>query len=327
MSEQATDFAAAMNAASETAGVPTDEELYGGFLRQGDTPAEPEAPAAEQTPAEPEAEPVVAEPVAETLLAGKYKSVEDLVSAYESAQRRLGEQGNEIGQLRTELESRFTQLQSEFRQPVYQPDPGSIDSLLDENPQQVVGLAIQRQDPVLYERAMRSWYEVDPFAANQYHLQAAHQASQQAAQPDIDRAVAAANQAELSQAMATVQTRHPDFAEVVGSLTDPSVLLTTGFPKEVLQGLNGDMQSKEAVFETLYRWQKAEQAGTLREVAAQVAEETAEQNRNDKKAATVASASTTTPPEVPEDEAERLSQAFKDMDLSWRSGWTGQDSR
>src|SRR5690348_4627149 len=96
-----------MREAEAAAGVPPDAETYAQFLPDGgDTPQDevPEeadtAPVAEATEPEPvdEAEAPAEEPP--PLLAGMYKTVEALEQAYSEAQRRLGELGNEVGQLR-----------------------------------------------------------------------------------------------------------------------------------------------------------------------------------------------------------------------------------
>src|SRR4051812_18493311 len=107
----------------EVAAVEPDPETPG---RERDENGRFVAATAEETPAETPAE------TEQRLLAGKYKSPEDLERAYQEAERRLGEQGNELGQYRAYLE----QMQAAQQQQAQQAQAGQIDwaTLLEENP-------------------------------------------------------------------------------------------------------------------------------------------------------------------------------------------------
>lgn len=113
----------------------------------------------EETPAEPAdtVPPVEDETSTEAeqpLLAGKYKTVADLEHAYQEAQRRLGEQGSEIGELR-QLREEFAQLRQEITPAAPQYDAEAVQALLDENPAQIMPTIQQAWQtgnrPLLYQ--------------------------------------------------------------------------------------------------------------------------------------------------------------------------------
>lgn len=244
-------------------------------------PAEPEAEAAPETPADDTPRDEQGRFTQKELIAGKYKSVEELEKAYEHAQRKLGEMGQRLGALENQPE------------PVY--DFSQVDDDTYANPQlaaQHALVAKQQGDALAYERIIQSWGEYDPLGAARFdaRLAAAEQMAQ--VQPQIQSAQQFAHQNELQSALGAVASRHEDFNQVVGSLDEDRLteIVQGGFPTEVLAGLTGGAASKEAVFETLYRWVKAEQADTIARASSDVSASHEAETRQAKQQAAVASA-------------------------------------
>ena len=135
--------------------------------------------------------------------------------------------------------------------------------------------------------------------------------------------------------MDAVRSSHDDFVEVVGTLNEDklSEIIQGGFPSQVLEGLNGNMQSKQAVFETLYRWAKSDLSGALSTAAQTAVAEQQAQARAAKIGAAVATATTGTeaaPPAPVEGQvATLLGEEWDDMksSRSVEKAWTGRPER
>jgi hypothetical protein len=156
-----------------------NDKLQGFFAAetgQSDTareaPEAEEAPAAEaDTTAEAEAETEqprdeqgrflpregeTAEQQEERLLAGKYKTTEDLERAYTELQSLHGRSSQELGELRRAMEERLDALQ-QGQQPQY-----DYEGLIDEDPAYAVQLAYQQRDEAAFRRAWEAWEEMSP---------------------------------------------------------------------------------------------------------------------------------------------------------------------
>jgi hypothetical protein len=146
--------------------------------------------------------------------------------------------------------------------------------------------------------------------------------------PQIQGAQQLSQQAELEKAMRTVAGRHPDdFEQVAGSLDEAGMqkILESGFPTEVMASLfNGGGDDKERALEMLYRWVKSEQAPALVEGAVEAVQASRDDAKAAKVAATVASATTTSPEQVEESEGERLMRVWAEQRPNMRSAWTGR---
>src|SRR4029434_1826560 len=93
----------------------------------------------------------------ERLLAGKYKTVEDLEKGYIEAQSILGETSRaELEELRA-LRDDFSQFRQETQSPQHaRSDPDALGEWLDMNPSQipvVAQAAIEQGNSVLYQQA------------------------------------------------------------------------------------------------------------------------------------------------------------------------------
>ncbi len=336
--EQPPSFEEQMRQAEQASEMPSDEELYGEFMARpepdpetGQTPStsrpvEAEAEQEEQpeTPEEPAAEEAV-EAVAE----------EEKPDPLAELNKKLGQVINDNAELRKQqAEWQQQQYQQQPQQaPITQETLSYFDEYAAEDPVQAVQQAIQLQQPILYERAIRAWHEHDAVAAARFERQAELQVMQQHMQaqfqPQIQSSQALVQQRDLEQAFETVAGRHEDFAQVIGTLDEERAkqIVEGGLPAEILNGLNGDRDAKERVFETVYRWVKAEQAGVFAQASQEIAAQQAEESKQAKIDATVASATTTTPEPVEMTEEERLIQTFKELKPNLRDAWTGRSAR
>lgn len=106
---------------------------------------------------------------AEQLLAGKFKSPEELEHAYTELQSRMGQQGSELGQLRETLEKLNQRLEVPEQEPQFALDQPTIDwfdEQVERSPQAAATWAKENDTSgVLYQRALDYWKEDDPFAA------------------------------------------------------------------------------------------------------------------------------------------------------------------
>ena len=256
-------------------------------VEQTDTVAEPEQPT----------EPAAEEESGEPLLAGKYKTVEELEKAYLEEQQLLGRQGEELGNLR-QLSEQMGELAGRIPEP--QPDrgydPGSLDDYLALNPHQIPQLAqraLETNDQTLYPKAMAAWSEIDPMGALDFHARAVSRAEMAQLRAEMAPALQGMQQVQVRNdfeaAYETKAAQHDDFAQVMSAITDENI---ADFPKEVLAVLQtGDQASKEQVLETLYRWTKAEQAGNLTVAAGEAARQAQQDSRQARADARVATPS------------------------------------
>ena len=234
------------------------------------------------------------------LLAGKYKDVAELERAYQEAQTLIGRQGNELADARA-LRDEFQQLRDQITAPAVQTptyDAGSLDEQFAINPTVIPAYAqqaLESGDNLLYGKAMAAWQEHDAFGAAAFHANAVADAKLAALRDELKPALEGMQRAETNTAFQLAfeakQQQHADFAQVLDTVT-PETL--AGFPRAVLDTLQtGDQQSKEQVLETLYRWQKAEQAGELTQAVTDAAYQQATEAVAAKNGAVVASGSGT----------------------------------
>lgn len=178
------------------------------------------------------------------------------------AQRKLGEQGNELGQQRqenAEYQALIDEL-SGLRQDLTQqrtaqqanvlPDQATIDWLDQEiatNPASAQTYAVQALNAgqtVLYDRIMRGWYETDPYAATTFSNALRFEQMKQELQASAPvRDENTAMQAALSQTLA----EHPEFTQY----TDDLATVIERYPAAAI-GLTGTAEQKKQAIETLF---------------------------------------------------------------------------
>lgn len=317
--------------AEQASGVPSDAEVYGEWLDQ----PEPDESGRVPSPSKPADEAVAAadEPAPET--PQEEPVPEETVEAVEPEKPdQLAELNQKLGVLINEnAEMRKALAEQPVEQPQVRLDEATVnwfDEYTESDPGQAAYWALTNQQPHLYDRAIRSWYDQDPVAAGRYERQveAAQLQAQIAAQMQPSQAVAA--RAQMEEAMNAVASRHDDFGQVLGTLNEAKIaeIVQSGLPVQILElGLAGSREDKERVFETMYRWVKADMAGALVKAASDAPVRSAEEARQAKIDATVATASTTTPPPVEETEGQRQMRVWKEQRPSMREGWEGRDSR
>lgn len=298
--------------AAEEAEAPAGRErdATGKFVAK--TVDEPEA----EAEAEVEGDGDVEETAAEKLLAGRYKTVDDLEAAHEELKRKLSEQGSELGELRA-LRAEFEQLRSSMTtaaQPAY--DRDELDDYLDTNAAalgQIVEHARVNNDGVLYEAAINKWYETNPRQASAYErhfeLQAIRQEQAAVQQPQV-----------LQSATATLAQRYEDFGTVLNTLRDSDDPDALALAREVAAA--PDQAGKERKLGVLYHYLRSQQTGPIREAVAAAAKDEAEQERREKVGATVASAATTPAPKAPLTAEQQIQKEWADMESTYTSGWT-----
>lgn len=306
--------------------------------------AEPE-PTEEAIPEPEEVESIAEIPQEEPerLYAGRYKTVEELEKAVEEKEAFIRSQTDEVGEGRkakAQLELLQEQLAQTRTQPTFAPTPSStIDGLLEQGRYQEAAQLTQ-QNPYLYQQVMEAWSVEAPFAAMDFHAQNREENLQRqiTAQinPQVEAAARLVQQNELANALQVVANAHDDFGEIIGALDENrlSEIIQGGFPQQILEGLTGDLAAKQAVFETLYRWAKADQAGTINQAVQQAVTEQQQRAETAKMQATVASQTTGTSTEQPvkpveEQIAEQLGSEWTELSSvrSLEKGWTGRESR
>lgn len=179
------------------------------------------------------------------LLAGKFKTPEELANAYQQLEAKLGEQGAELGQYR--------QLIEQAQQPQPEPPPQTDDDLArfdtwaEENPVQAAQYALQTS-PQLYERVMDNWYDLDPKTASRFERQLENAAIQQQLQATYGQPLQHVReqrqQEQILEAFADVQTRYPDINNYAQQLQQafeqyPHLLqpLQTGAPHDRVRAI------------------------------------------------------------------------------------------
>lgn len=254
----------------------------------------------------------------ETLIFGKYKTIEEAERAFGHLESKLGEQGTELGETRQRLE-RLEQNASQAAQPQY--DRDRLDEWLDENIVAVPQLADEarrRGDTALFDAAVDKWYEVAPRQAAAYerHIE----------QEQMRRELAAETQAQVTApmrvseaqqtAVASLTGKFNDFAEVMSGMTEEriaEVLHDPTFPAEILLRIDpSDPAAQEQLLGTLYRFVKAEQVGPLSEAATAAVQAAADDARSAKREGTLPSPSGTrvVEPEL-DDAARKVKNAFR----------------
>lgn len=235
----------------------------------------------------------------EELILGKFKSHDELESAYTALEAKLGEQGSELGSLRKLIEDRIPEQQ--YGTQITEEHVTWLDEQVDENPQGAALWAMQN-DPsgALYNRVLDAWYEQAPRAASTFERQlemaALVQHQQQAQQPLVEQF----QQNEFAQAWQAVSDRVP----AINSNVEAIIEVAQGNPDLLMSLQSGSREAKERTIENLHYLALGRQAGTLPEQ--QVATPESSEARAVKLAAATAVASSAGPGEKSESPAATL---------------------
>lgn len=221
-----------------------------------------EFPVAEETPEEVtvavEPEPVVVEaPAVPEKYAGK--TTDELIEMHRNLETRLGAQGQELGELRS-LRSEFDQLKGAIAerdaytpaQPVTQEVVDWVEEAMLGNPHETIAW-VEKNQPLLKDRALQTWAAVDPYAASTYNTQKllAEQRASFDAELAAVKAPVMASQADtqLKDAYFAASESLPGFTDVVEDF--PAILEANPELKVAL--VSGDQKQKQRVLENLAR--------------------------------------------------------------------------
>ena len=268
---------------SELIKEPTDAEFAA--LMDGVSPDRQREPGTENEPTPaPVAEPVAAaspEAVVEDL-PEKYrgKSPAELAQMHSQLEQRLGQQGQELGELRG-LREEFAQLRESMAQP--EPAPweqqsgyDSFDEQVLTNPQETLDYIVEHQ-PQLKDRALATWASLDPYAAGAYNtkLQLAEVRAEHARELAAVRApvIASQNDQMLQQAYINVANTNAALAEVAEEIP---ALLEENPEFKVLLG-NGDIPTRERALNNLVSLALVKRGGVTGASASLAAKEAAHQ--------------------------------------------------
>ena len=264
----------------------------------------------EEAPAEEAAaEPETAQETVERLLAGKYKTSEDLERAHLEAQALIDRQGNELGQYRQYLQQLAEQQQRQAQA------PSDWDSLIDENPAYAAQLAYQQQNPHAYRAAMEAWEDVSPGTPSvwlqnmQLQAQAAETAQHQQQQQWNESLAQFARENPGIDAIPTEELlaagqNNPAFLEMIQKSTNPEARLGA---LRVLY-----LEAEQA------RGRKSE---TLVTAAQDIARVQAEATREAKAEAILSSANANLDGGPKKSGAEQVGDQWRQMEEHLHSGW------
>lgn len=248
-----------------TGGFDTPTEEYQPTVPE--PPTEEPAPLVEDAPPAPEPVAEQGDPVAAAVLAKYGNDPAKVAQAYAELQKKLGQQGTELGQTRQENTEMAQLLQemSQIREAVTQPQRNqfvdqstsdAFDQLVMENPQQALEWARQNNNDLLYRRGISTWKEVDPYGAARYEnaldMQALEQRFQQ--QYPTNESV------EMQGALMQVLAEHQEYGQYGQAELQAMI---EKYPV-VAAGLTGNQQQKKQTIEVLFA---LAQGDTLRSLA------------------------------------------------------------
>lgn len=307
---------------SETADTPTSE------VGPADEPVD-EPQAAAEAEVEPEVEPESVE----DLLAGKYRTPEELAAAYKELESRLGSQGQELGELRKQLEESFDERFNKFEQTAAQTQlaasaPSMIQDAVDEGRyQDAASYALQSRNDALYMEVMNQWAEQTPYSAYAFDASLRHQDTI----ASVDARIAAVSEPlvqqtterAIEQAVAEFAADKPDLGAVF-----PEMMKVAESSGQILGLLeSNDPQTKVEVLDYLYTKARGRLGDTLAAAQQQAADETQQAARQAKTQATVGNPVTASQakPKTPQDGfRDEFRKILFDDSTSIRSGLTSE---
>lgn len=168
-----------------------------------DEPAVEPEPAPEPTPAD-------------TLLAGKYKNVEELERGYLEAKAFADRQGNELGELRAAFEQQFAQINERLDTPAASTRQVTPD-MIDRDPAYAAQVAFEQQDPQTLAVAFEQWKLEDPGSAASWLAEKRIEENAKTMRAEFEQRVA---QIEQRVAPIQAQTEQAALAEAVRTLPE-----------------------------------------------------------------------------------------------------------
>jgi len=243
------------------------------------------------------------------LIAGRFRSHEELEKAYLALDSEFGRRNQEWGDLRKEMAA--------LREAIPQPQPQSVpltqdvvswvDEQVAENPHGIAEWARQN-DPsgVLYNRVLDAWYELAPRQASAFERQQELQHFQGMLAQQQAPLVEAAQQQKVTEAFLAVRAELPDIDKYA-----EQILAEAQANPELLAPLaSGTAPDRERVIRNLYRLARSEEANTVASAVGQELAQRAEQAEAARQQAFVATGSATSDPEHKTPEERWLEEVF-----------------
>ena len=223
------------------------------------TPAEVEAPTETtvETPVE-EAAPSSDDPAVAAYLKKYGGDVSKALQAAVSAQPKLGELGNELGEHRQQnaeyerVINELAEIRQQIQQPQVQPVPDQatidwVDEQITLNPAaapQFAVQALQAGQTMLYDRIMETWFAVQPRAASSFETAVR---VEQVKQELSAQAPARDENVMMQAALQQVLAENPEFHQYADDLAS-----TIEKYPAAAAGLRGSQQEKQQAIETLF---------------------------------------------------------------------------
>lgn len=252
-----TDVSAALGATDPAAAVPATPATP-----DPGTPAEPTADAA-GTPASGEDVYTHDDPEVAALLERYGGNLDEALRGAVEAQRLIGRQGNELGEIRRRLDEidqrSATAPQASPTHPHYNPMAVDVEAVVENGDAEGFALqlidAMEAGDPnasALYDRLMASWVETEPWKAqrlaNAYQETRIERMLERRLSQTESQVRETALESSLANARDEAATRHPDWDALQGTIVDlldddtvPEVvklMVVGGTPQEQAQGID-----------------------------------------------------------------------------------------
>jgi len=279
--------------------------------------------ASEDAAADESAEPVAA-PEAEaaaTLLAGKYKTQEDLERGYLEQKAVLDRQGAELGELRRAFEEQMAALTERLDTPAPVPHRQITQNDIESNPAHATQVAYEQGDQTTATVAFEQWKLEDPAGASAWWADKRIEENEKKIRAEFETRF---KQFEDQVAPIQAKTEQAELAQQVASLSDDArafltadngslvAQLATEFPiaKQAIE--TGTPAQKIEAINMLHGIHRGRTADTLTKASADVARTVAQEAQAVREDAYVASASTSEAESLTweQQEQERARQAF-----------------
>ena len=268
----------------------------------------------------PAAEPVVEEVVPELppeLILGKFRSNDELAVAYRELESFKGQQANEIGLLRRQVEQ--IAAQTAPRPQTY--DADAIVEHFTENPTSIlpaIEQAYQSGDRALVHLGIKALDDMNPVLAGELRTEIAKRDAIAEMSQQMQPAMAQAESADIQARAQTLANRYPDIGDFLAS--PELATLAEQFPLAKRAITEGSADDRFSAIESLYLIQKGRATDNLRDTTREVARQTAEQAAALREEGFVASA-TQTAGAAELSPAQKLAAQWDAQDAPLKSGW------
>jgi hypothetical protein len=284
----------------------------------------PEEPSSEETPApvaETVSEPDQVDPVQQYL--AKYDGdTNKALAAAAEAQSLIGRQGNELGEIRQQLQQLTNAVAPQEPEQQWVPVDDSLVSWatdIGSSPNFHEGAlwALQHQ-PAIYDSIMEQAYAVDPMAAGRFESNLRAQASQQQFEqrlaPIIEPLMQQKTQGEVERAFVNVRNQYPDLSE----LTPRMLEIGQQYPEVLAVLQSGSPDAQERVISLLYGAAKGLNVAPLQGAANQAAANAADGAAALRTQAAVGTTTNSAPP---------VTADTDDPNYEWRQAFAEEASR